>query len=110
MRNKFGSFYLRLINDYNTLWILGRLRIDLVSLLFHPPILYPEKYLISDKEYLRTTLGRYHSVFGLRISFNADQDPAFFVNADLDPDPDLGFLDTLDWEIFFFTFFNNFWV
>ena len=41
-----------------------------------------------------------HSVMWIRISFNADPDPAFFVNADPDPvpdpDPDPGFFDTLN--------------
>ena len=46
------------------------------------------------------------SVLRIRISFNADPDPAFFPNADPDPEPDPGFFDTLDEEIFLKTFFN----
>jgi len=53
-------------------------------------------------------------VFRIRLSFNADPDPAFFLNADPDPvpDPDPGFFDTLDRENLFFKlsskFFFNF--
>ena len=39
-------------------------------------------------------------MFRIRISFNADPDPAFFLNADPDPDPGLdpdpAIFDTLD--------------
>jgi hypothetical protein len=34
----------------------------------------------------------------IRISYNADPDPAFFVNADPDTDPDPGFFATVDRE------------
>ncbi len=30
------------------------------------------------------------AVFRIRIGFNADPDPAFYLNAEPDPDPDLG--------------------
>ena len=50
------------------------------------------------------------AVMWIRMSFNADPDPAFFLNADPDPglDPDPAIFDTLDWEKFvFLNLFKN---
>ena len=51
-------------------------------------------------------------MFRIRISFNADPDPAFFLIADPDSglDPDPAIFDTLDLEEFVFLnlFYKNF--
>ncbi len=76
----------------------------------------PSIYINTALAQFRSSLILLSSVFRIRISFNADPDPEFFLNADPDPDP--GFFDTLAETIFFklssnifliFSFFLNFY-
>ncbi len=63
---------------------------------FFPFFEVSHKWMLKaeDLHYVSSTVGR-PSLLWIRICFNADPDPAFFVNADpdTDPDPDPGFDD-----------------